>query len=262
VGVRNALPNLILGYFCNNILPLKVGELVRTGLITREASIPFFTGLSALVMERSMDVLALLVLALVTSFFLPLPAEVIISVRAVGVILLVLYAGVVALAIVRRRGWGGMERLLGRLPGASGKWLLRTLDQLSAGLKAFARPGMLVRVIVLVALFWMIAIVSWHIRLRAFGITDSFVASPYVILIVGLGISVPSAPSYAGVMHACIVFALAALGVAKDLSFPFAVFLHALDFSLVAILGGAIMLGKSLSLARLKAAARAGDDEA
>ena len=75
VTVGNTLSNLILGYFCNNILPFKVGEIVRTGLITRDAKIPFFTGLSALVMERSMDILSLVVIALVTSFFLPLPCR-------------------------------------------------------------------------------------------------------------------------------------------------------------------------------------------
>jgi uncharacterized protein (TIRG00374 family) len=258
VGFGNALPNLILGYFCNNILPLKVGELVRTGLITREARIPFFTGLSALVMERSMDLLALLVIALATSFFLPLPREVILSVRVVGCALVALYVCVVALAVARSRGFRGIEGLLGRLPGRAGGWILGTLDQLGAGLRAFSRPGTLVTVLALVALFWLLALAGWHVRIRAFGLGDGLAVAPFVVLVVGLGISVPSAPSYAGVMHACIVFAFAALGVSEDRSFPFAVFLHAVDFLFVGVLGVAIMGMKSLTLGRLRDAARGG----
>lgn len=261
VGFTNALSNLILGYFCNNILPLKVGELVRTGLITREARIPFFTGLSALVMERSMDILALLVLALFASFYLPLPQEVVVSVRAVGAALIVLYVGVVALAIVRRKGWSGIERIMARLPRRVGTFGLRTLDQLAGGLRAFGSPGSFLKIALLVALFWIVATTGWYLRLRAFGLTDSYAVAPFLLLVVGLGISIPSAPSYAGVMHACIVFALGTLGIESDRSFPFAVFLHAVDFAFVGIMGVAIMGRKSLTLGRLRAAARAEEEE-
>lgn len=258
VPVGSSLSGLILGYFCNNILPFKVGEIVRTGIITREARIPFFTGLSALVMERSMDILSLLVIALATSFFLPLPEEVIISVRAVGIGLLVLYVTVIGLAVTRRRGWTGPEKLLSRLPGRAGTWAVRTLDQLADGLRAFSRPGTFLTTVFLVALFWVVAISGWYLRLRAFGLADSYAVAPLVILVVGLGISIPSAPSYAGVMHACIVFALGTVGVVEDSSFPFAVFLHAVDFAFVGILGVTVMGMKSMTLGGLRDAARSG----
>ncbi|MBW2260844.1 MAG: flippase-like domain-containing protein [Deltaproteobacteria bacterium] len=258
VTVGNTLSNLILGYFCNNILPFKVGEIVRTGLITRDAKIPFFTGLSALVMERSMDILSLVVIALVTSFFLPLPEQVIISIRVVGAGLLVLYVTVIGLALARRRGWTGPEKLLARLPGRAGTLAVRTLDQLADGLKAFSRPGTFLTTVLLVAMFWVVAISGWYLRLRAFGLADSYAVAPLVILVVGLGISIPSAPSYAGVMHACIVFALGTVGVAGDSSFPFAVFLHAVDFAFVGILGVTVMGMKSMTLGGLRDAARAG----
>jgi uncharacterized protein (TIRG00374 family) len=259
VPVPGALGNLILGYFCNNILPFKVGEIVRTGLITRESRIPFFTGISALVMERSMDILSLVVIALVTSFYLPLPDEVVLSVRAVSAGLLVLYVGVIGLAIARRKGWTGPERLLGRLPGRAGAWAVRTLDQLGDGLKAFSRPGTFLTTVLLVAMFWVIAVSGWYLRLRAFGLADSYSVAPLLILVVGLGISIPSAPSYAGVMHACIVFALGTVGVVEDRSFPFAVFLHAVDFAFVGVLGVIVMGRKSLTLGGLRDAARTGD---
>jgi hypothetical protein len=180
----------------------------------------------------------------------------------VGAGLIGLYLGLVALAIIRVRGGKGIERLAARLPRAAGGWLVRTVDQLATGLRAVARPRTLLPTVLLVALFWVVALTGWHLRLQAFGLTDTFAAAPFVVLVVGLGISVPTAPSYVGVMHACIVFALAALAVDQDRSFPFAVFLHAVDFAFVGILGVAMMGLKSVSLARLRAAARPDEKDA
>jgi len=251
VTIGNALPNLVIGYFANNILPLKVGEIVRTALIAREARIPFLTGLSALVVERSLDVLSLLVIALAISFFLELPREVIVSVRVAGIVLAVVYAGAISLALVRGRTRERIDVVLRRLP--AGAWIVRSLDQLSLGLRAVGRPAIIVRTLFLVALFWTVAVALWYMRLRAFGLSEDPAAAGLVLLVVGLGVSIPSAPSYAGVMHACIVFVLGTLGVEPDRSFPFAVFLHALDFTFVAVLGLSIMSAKGIRMGALTA---------
>jgi hypothetical protein len=255
VTYRSTLTNLILGYFANNILPLKIGEVVRTGLIAREARMSFWTCLSALIIERSMDVATILVIAVGISFLLPLPAEVVVSVRAVGVLLLVLYVGFVALAVARKRGWTVHERLISRLPGV-GSWAERTLRQFAAGLDALSTPSGFVKTVLLVVLFWVVAVSGWYLRLRAFGLAEDPVIAPFVVVVVGLGVSVPSAPSYAGVMHALIVFALAAFGIDSDRSFPFAVFLHAVDFLFIGLIGTTVMAAKSMSFARLREAAR------
>lgn len=260
VTYRSTFTNLILGYFANNILPLKVGELVRTGLITREAGMPFWTGLSALIIERSMDLAMILLMAVAVSFTLPLPAEVVLSVRLVGAGLLAMYLCFVLLAVARKRGWRAHERMLGLLPGPLGPWAVRTLEQFATGLGALSSPSGFVKTVSLVVLFWVVAVSGWYLRLRAFGLAESPVVAPFVVVIVGLGVSVPSAPSYAGVMHAVVVFALGTFGIESDRSFPFAVFLHAVDFVFMGILGLSVMTAKSLTLAKLKQAARDGAD--
>lgn len=261
VTYRSTFTNLILGYFANNILPLKVGELVRTGLITREADMPFWSGLSALIIERSMDLVVIILMAVGVTFFLPLPPEVVLSVQVVGAGLLVLYTGFVALAVARKKGWRAHERLLARLPGPLGPWSVKTLGQFASGLKALGTPAGFFKAVGLVILFWVVAVTGWYLRLRAFGLAVSPITAPFVVVVVGLGVSVPSAPSYAGVMHAVIVFALAAFGIESDRSFPFAVFLHAVDFAFMGILGVSVMTAKSLSFAKLKEAARGPADD-
>ncbi len=253
--------NLILGYFANNILPLKIGELVRTGLITREAGMSFWSGLSALIIERSMDVAMILLIAVGTSFMLPLPSEVVISVRALGAGLLVLYAAFVLFAVARKRGWRVHERLLARLPDPVGPWTTRTMEQFATGLGALGTVSGFAKTVLLVILFWVVAVTGWHLRLTAFGLAETPVTAPFVMVIVGLGVSVPSAPSYAGVMHAVIVFALATLGIESDRSFPFAVFLHAVDFAFMGILGVSVMARKSLTFTSMRQAASEQPDD-
>jgi hypothetical protein len=150
--------------------------------------------------------------------------------------------------------------LIGKLPASVAEKVVRTLDQFATGLKGLATPLGFVRAVSLVVLFWVVAVTGWYLRLRAFGLADNPIIAPFTVVVVGFGVSVPSAPSYAGVIHGCIVFALDTLGIESDLAFPFAVFLHAVDFVFMGILGLSVMTGKSLSLAKLRQAAANPDD--
>ena len=203
-----------------------------------------------------MDIAAIIVIAIVTSVFLPLPPQVTVPMQALGGALLLGWAILVALAIARRRGWKGIERLAARLPGRARPLVAGAIDRLAAGLRAFSSPVAAIRVVAFVALFWIVALVGWYLRLSAFGLAGSPVDAGFVILVVGLGVSIPSMPAYVGVLQACIVFALGALGVPASRSFPFAVFIHAVDFAFVGALGLCIMMGKSLTIGKLRAAAR------
>ena len=78
-----------VGYMLN-LLPLRVGELARCYLATRlDPPVKFFTSFSSIVVERILDLLAVLVMLAVALVFLDVPSEVRTSGAALGIVTVV-----------------------------------------------------------------------------------------------------------------------------------------------------------------------------
>ena len=72
VPVTHLYPVVIVGYMANNILPMRLGELVRVFYLDRKQSINKAASLGTVAIERVFDGLTLLFLAGISSLFLPL----------------------------------------------------------------------------------------------------------------------------------------------------------------------------------------------
>jgi uncharacterized protein (TIRG00374 family) len=50
---------ILIGFAVNNVLPLRLGELVRTFLLRRSDNVPIASSLATILIERLLDVVAL-----------------------------------------------------------------------------------------------------------------------------------------------------------------------------------------------------------
>ncbi|MQF69695.1 flippase-like domain-containing protein, partial [SAR202 cluster bacterium AD-804-J14_MRT_500m] len=67
VGVARLFPVVTVGYMANNILPARLGEVVRAYYLTRREGIPASAGLATIIVERVYDGLTLIFLAAVSA---------------------------------------------------------------------------------------------------------------------------------------------------------------------------------------------------
>jgi uncharacterized protein (TIRG00374 family) len=65
----------MIGYFANTALPLKVGEFIRSVLLSRRLNISIGTGLATVLLERILDVISAFVLVMTVAFFYPIPRQ-------------------------------------------------------------------------------------------------------------------------------------------------------------------------------------------
>ena len=72
IKTSRLLPVVVVGYMANNILPFRIGELVRSYYLNRREGISTTTGVSTILVERVSDSIALLFLIGVTAVFVPL----------------------------------------------------------------------------------------------------------------------------------------------------------------------------------------------
>lgn len=247
------------GYLLNNILPLRLGELGRAYLVGRLPPFSTAQALSSVVVERVID-LCLLV-GMLTAF-VPLtigltgtPAAVIIAV------LLPLAALSILFIVSRRPAW--MAQLLQQIIGAlRGGWkgagrLEDLFHSLVAGLAALTDARRFWGAVAWSGAAWASAGLSTWLLLRAFLPEATLGMGFFVLVVVGLGIAVPSAPGAIGVWQAAAVAALSAFAVDKPLALSFGLVNHLANFALLSALGAIALAREGETLTHLAQAARA-----
>src|SRR5690606_13455308 len=145
-----------VSYLVNGILPLRIGEVARLLLANRvKPPVPVLKAASSVILERMLDLLAVLLLlgfALAASPTLPeeyrRAASVMVPLLVVGFVVLVIFASQRALV------HGLLALFMRWLPFMERLNLSQWLDQFLDGLLPLTRPGLLLR-----ALFWTAA--SW-----------------------------------------------------------------------------------------------------
>src|SRR5574337_1114991 len=73
VSVINLLSITCIGFMANNILPARVGEVLRPFLLTKKEDIKFSTSVATGIVERIFDMLGLIIFTVVVIALLPHP---------------------------------------------------------------------------------------------------------------------------------------------------------------------------------------------
>ncbi|GAC1342688.1 MAG: lysylphosphatidylglycerol synthase transmembrane domain-containing protein [Myxococcales bacterium] len=230
--------------FCagNNLLPARAGEAVRIWLLHSREGIAASTALSASVIEKLCDAVALLVLAAPLPWLIPaLPAW------AAGAILtssLLALAAVVVLAfLLRAHREAPLHTLRGRL---------------YLGARALGSPRALAGIALLSLGVWASDAAALILVLRALGCEIPLAGAVFVMLTLNLAIAVPSTPASVGAFELGAVAALRVLQVAEGPALAVALLYHLVQMVPVTVLG----LPDLLSITRARAAARAGSSPA
>jgi len=234
LGFRQHLSIVVVGFFCVNLFPARLGEGVRPLLFHDRAGVPLGAGFAVVLVERVFDLVAILSTLLAVAMWVELPAREIELAgqtrslaelgRTVAIALLVpLLAGLLGLALLgplalrigtRVSAWFETRIDVPVLQrGVAG--LLRFATAFVEGLRSLRSPGRLVALLFLTALLFLSMGLMMSALTRAFGLEDrlGFGAGMAVLSITMLGIALPAPPGFAGVFEASARAALAIFGV-------------------------------------------------
>lgn len=247
-----------IGIMGNNLLPARLGELIRAWVLARRERIPTPTVLASIVVERLLDMIALLAilgLALAASPSLSgRGADLLRQAGLIGILLSVV--GLVGLAVARRYHTAILGKLDGWASGSHRPWVARGLELVRRFLEGLCvlRGG--VQVIVVAGLsfaVWLAGIASFHLLAEGFDLGLTFVQSTLVFVIVLFGIAIPSAPGYVGTFHGFCVAALALVaGTEPTSAAAYATLLHGSQWLAINVVGLACLLAdRSVSWAGL-----------
>ncbi len=218
--VRGTLPNhrfstsfyiLCISFFFINILPLRMGEIMRPVLLLDKEDMPMGSGLAVVFVERIIDLISAMVMAILVLALADIPildGSWVADIRARSVWLLpLLFAGlftpIFATNFFRRvidRPWMPQKLLELVHP------FLHQLDRLRA-------TGQLGWVLLETVVIWVVSTYMYGMAAIAFGIEGiGFLEGMGILAFTMIGMAAPSAPGFAGTYEASYVGGLVFFG--------------------------------------------------
>jgi uncharacterized protein (TIRG00374 family) len=232
------------GLFTSEILPMRLGELVRAYLASRWMAAKFVAVIPSMVVERLFDGVWLAAGIGLTAVFAPLPKNLIRAADALGVGV-ILAAGALCYFVLRppnaKRFSAGPLRFVSSL-----------IETLSGGLQGMARTrefylslaGSLLLLAFQAIAFWLV--------MHGCGLQLSFWIGVAVFLIVRLGTAIPGAPANLGSYQFFTVVGLTLFGVDKGAATGFSLVVFALLTLPLLVLGFAAMSASGTSLLKIR----------
>jgi len=227
----------MIGFMANNLLPARLGELVRAYVLGRREQISRTASFATIVYERIVDVFCLLVLLWVMLTKAPGPEWL----RKSAVWLLVLNAILMAAMLVMERYRSTVSRWVVAFsrplkPNVQSK-IQRATDGYLVGLAGMARVGTLLPIAATSILVWFFALLGIYFTLGAIDMHVPAFASVSLVVLIAMGSMIPSAPAYIGTTQYACIIALGLFGIGKSEALAYSILYHATQFFPVTALG-------------------------
>jgi glycosyltransferase 2 family protein len=243
--------SIYIGLFANEVLPLRVGELIRCYLLAHWNGLRISLAFASAAVERLIDGLLMVIAFLITaSFVRGLPKDLVILVEVVGGLLLI-GAAVLFWVVTRKQEAHAVL--------SESRWSA-TLRHIVEGLHLMGNRRTLAMTTLVSILYQAIQIFSVYAVMKAYALDLSFWVAGGVMTIIRFITVVPNAPANIGLMNVACITALRLFDVETRDAKTFSIILFA-ALTVPLILGGALATALTgLNIGELHKQARQGVD--
>ncbi len=258
VTVTTAFWATAAGYFGNNFLPARAGEVIRSLMVSNASGLSKTFVLTTALSERLCDAISLVLISSIVLLTLPVkPGWFAHAAMPFGVLGL---SGACGIAILPK-----IQLLCDRclhlipLPSAVKTKLLGIIDQVLVGMRSFHDIKRLSSFIGLTALIWFSDALGTILGMRALGLPGTIPIALLLITGLGLGSALPSTPGYVGIYQFVAVSVLTPFGFSKTDAIAYILLSQAVQYTLITF-WGALGIVRSRGM-RLRAAGSASPNE-
>lgn len=255
---RNLLAATIICYMANNLLPARLGEIIRAYVLAEKEELETSSVFATLVLDRLCDGFSVLVILVITFFTVKLPPgmeKVQSGLVTGGYVTLSIYVAVIIFLVFLKRATGATLKFVGTLlkplPASFGARIIPLLGSFISGIRLSSRPGELFALLASSALIWVTATWPVDLLLKAFGINLPITAAMFILVFLVFAVMVPASPGYVGTYHAACMYGLMAFNVPKEQALSVALVIHAVNFFPVILLGFFFLWREKISFASL-----------
>jgi uncharacterized membrane protein YbhN (UPF0104 family) len=245
----------------NNLLPLRIGEFVRTWVLAREYRVSAGAVLGTVVLERVIDVVSVLLLAVGALSVVGFGGETAGVLREGSRLLipvaLMPLAGLVALRVAPEPMVRLMAFALRPLPERFARFAERALRSFMAGLGALRGGRHVIWIVFHSLAIWLVAstgpllIGLWAFGIDVGGPRETLLTSWVLLGAIGVAVAIPSAPGFIGPYQLAFTAVLVRFGVDPARALAMGVVVWFIFWVTLTAQGLLVLRGRSLSLSDL-----------
>ena len=258
--IVSLVPAIFIGFMANNVLPLRLGELIRAYVNGKKENISKSSSLATIILERVFDGLALVALLLVAFLLLGTGLSTQQSfpqwLKKLTYVAWALFLSLLGFLYIMMRTQEltakVIKRLLGFLKEPVLDKILRLTHSFIEGLNVLRQRREILTVSFFSLLVWSLEGTTFYLGTKALNLSLSYPQAYLTMVIVALGVIVPSSPGFVGVYEYFCITALALFAIDKTRALSYALLMHLFQFTLIVSFGLLSLWSENLSLWRLK----------
>jgi len=237
----DASRTLFLGFFMNNVLPARAGELVRAHVGARVSNQTRTLVLATIASERLCDGLTLSVFFVIFSAAVG-DQNISHELYYVSAAFALAALAIVFLVILRDRVFLLAERIQKRFGGSVSTFALQRLKVFINGLGPLLMPSKLPFIVVLSLVIWAIELCVYQLISWAFATNLSPALCVLFMVAVNFSSLIPAAPGGIGVIEAVTTAILVSVGVDREQALSMVLTQHAIQYLVVGLPGALVLM--------------------
>ncbi len=242
-----------VGFFAIVAIPARIGELARPILITQKSRVKMSAAVGTIVVERIFDGVSILVItSFVPLFLTDLPAWLISSGLIFSLMTFILLSCMVFMIVKRNKAVSMFSHVTKLLPDRYAQKADGLIHHFIDGLQAITDLRQLVRISILSIMIWAADVAAFYLLFLACGLNLPIAAAVVVLVILIIGIAIPTAPGFIGNWHYACILGLGLFGISKTDALTYAVVSHFLSLMIIIIPGLIFLPFNRFSIADLK----------
>jgi uncharacterized protein (TIRG00374 family) len=254
IAMTPLLSATAIGFLCNMVLPLRLGEIVRPVLLARRTSVPVSSVFASVLLERLLDMLTILVFLGLVMTLVPVSD----TIRQSGIVFLIVavvaVTGVVGLQREHPLVVGLMRWILARMPANVRERGEAALQSFIGGLQGVGEGPVLARVLAYSVYLWLVIASVFGIGFWACDLPVPTVTGALALVTIVAGaVSAPSAPGFIGTFQAGCILALGLFGVSRADAVPYAFVVWGAQWLTQIVLGVVFLFRENVSFRDIRA---------
>lgn len=234
LGLRSYYGMLVGGLACNNVLPVRIGEVLRAGWLSRDAPMPGGRAFGTVVLDRICDVVTLTVFFAV-GLQAVASATWLVTLAIASTLAVILIGIALSLARMYANRSGSRPRTLPRS---------RLVRIVRDAVEMLGEPIGRRRAATWIGLSvctWSLSSIAAALVARSVGVELSPLEAVFVTSVLALGVAIPSSPGYIGTYQWLGVAALGLLDVPQEQALAFSILMQASWYVPTTLAGGAFV---------------------
>jgi uncharacterized protein (TIRG00374 family) len=237
--------SVMIGFMANNVLPARIGEVVRAISLSKKHSLSRSSVFATVVAERVFDSLGLLFIFYLTLLVVDYPDDLhkagLLALFMTFLMLIFLYLLKVKTDLAVKLISNPVKLISIQLS----QKIESILRKFAIGLSILTSPGSIVIIFLYSVFLWIFTGAANYLIFIAFGLYPTIWASFILLFVSVLAVSLPSSPGYIGTFHAACIIAFNLIGslgmfgqeVSKSVALSYSIILWSCQFFPITFIG-------------------------